>query len=132
MNVNGVRIVAAIPGVVLLVSGFGWLTDPAAAAEGLGMPLLEGMGRSTQIGDFAAFFLGGAAIALIGAWTARTEWLLAAAMLVGGAAVMRTVAFAAHDAPFAALFIGIEVVMATILVASAVVLSKTPPNPNSG
>ncbi len=132
MNVNGVRIVAAIPGVVLLVSGFGWLTDPAAAAEGLGMPLLEGMGRSTQIGDFAAFFLGGAAIALIGAWTARREWLLAAAMLVGGAAVMRSVAFAAHDAPFAALFIGIEVVMATILVASAVVLSKTPPNPNSG
>ena len=45
---------------------------------------------------------------------------------------MRTVAFAAHDAPFAAVFIGIEVVLAAILVASAAVLSKTRPNPNSG
>ena len=87
MKTNGFRIVAAIPGVLLLVSGVGWLTDPAAAAEGLGMPLLEGIGRSTQIGDFAAFFLAGSAMVLIGAWTVRTGWLLAAALLVGGAAV---------------------------------------------
>jgi len=52
MTTTIVRITAALPGVLLAISGVGWLSDPATAAEGLGMPLLEGIGRSTQIGDF--------------------------------------------------------------------------------
>ena len=95
------------------------------------MPLLEGIGRSTQIGDFTALFLGGSAMVFIGAWTVRTEWLQAAALLVGGAAVMRTVAFAVHDAPFPTAFIVTEAVMAAILIVSSIALSKTAPGPNS-
>ena len=108
MRTTGVRVVAAIPGLLMLVSGIGWITGPASAAEGLGMPLLDGIGRSTQIGDFASFFLGIGAMVLIGVWTLRTEWLLAAAVLLGGAAVMRTVAFVAHDAPFATTFVAVR------------------------
>ena len=51
-----IRIVAALPGVLFAIQGLNWIIDPSAAAEGLGMPLLEGIGRSTQIGDLAAFF----------------------------------------------------------------------------
>ena len=124
MRTTGVRVVAAIPGLPMLVSGIGWITDPASAAAGLGMPLLDGIGRSTQIGDFASFFLGIGALVLIGVWTLRTEWLLAAAVLLGGAAVMRTVAFVAHDAPFATAFVALEVVLAGILVVSSIALSR--------
>ena len=44
-------------GALLLLIGARWLIDPAGAAAGLDLPLLEGAARSTQIGDLAAFFL---------------------------------------------------------------------------
>jgi len=128
---TGFRIVAALPGLMLLLLGFRWVTDPAAAAEGLGMPLLEGAGRSTQIGDFGSFFLVGFLMVLMGVWTLRREWLLAPALLLGGAAVMRTVAFAVHDAPFATGSIVAEVIMAGMLVAAAIVLPNTPEEPRA-
>ena len=124
MSTTVVRITAALPGVLLAVSGVGWLTDPATAAEGLGMPLLDGIGRSTQIGDFGAFFLSGAGMAFIGAWTAQPAWLLAPALLLGSAACMRVFAFLAHGAPFATMFVAIELAMTGILMTSALLLSR--------
>ena len=44
-------------GVFFALQGVGWLVAPARLAASLGMPLLDGLGRSTQIGDFASFFL---------------------------------------------------------------------------
>ena len=88
------------------------------------MPLLEGAGRSTQVGDFGSFFLAGFVMVVMGVWTLRREWLLAPALLLGGAAVMRTLAFAVHDAPFATASIVAEVVMAGMLVSAAIVLPK--------
>ena len=125
MSTTVVRITAALPGVLLAVSGVGWLGDPATAAEGLGMPLLEGVGRSTQIGDFGSFFLSGAGMVFIGAWTAQPAWLLAPALLLGGAAGMRCFAFVVHDAPFAAMFVAAELIMTGILVTSALLLSRS-------
>ena len=114
-----VRIVVAIPGLLMFGSGLQWLIMPQAAAEGLGMPLLEGIGRSTQIGDFAAFFFGTSAMILLGAIKANAQWLHGAAMLLGGAAVMRLAAWMLHDADFATQFIVAEVVMTTIVLACA-------------
>ena len=125
MTTTIVRITAALPGVLLAISGVGWLSDPATAAEGLGMPLLEGIGRSTQIGDFGSFFLSGAGMVFIGAWTTQPAWLLAPALLLGGAAGMRCFAFVAHGAPFATMFIAVELVMTGILVTSALLLSRS-------
>ena len=56
MKLIVLRSVAALPGVVMLVQGIGWLLQPAQQAAALGMPLLDGLGRSTQVGDFFAFF----------------------------------------------------------------------------
>ncbi len=113
------RVLAGLVGLLFFVQGMGWLLSPAQAAEGLGMPLLDGVGRSTQIGDIGAFFFGLGAMGLIGAWTRNPTWLLAGALLLGGAAVMRTVSVA-HGAPFTPQFVGPEVVMGGLLVLCAV------------
>jgi len=114
-----VRIIVAIPGVLLLVSGLGWVVNPESAAAGLGMPLLDGLGRSTQVGDFGAFFLSGSVLIALGVIRKEAPWLVAAALLVGLAAIVRTLAWALHGADFAAQFIGFEVVMAAILLFGA-------------
>ena len=110
------RILAGLPGLLFLVQGLGWLFDPKTAAEGLGMPLLDGIGRSTQIGDLGAFFFSIAAMALLGVITLRATWLYGAAMLLGGAAVMRTLSWALHGAPFTVDFIVIETVLAALFI----------------
>ena len=51
------RIIPGLVAALLATTAISWLFDPAAAAAGLGMPYLEGIGRSTQVGDFSAFFV---------------------------------------------------------------------------
>ena len=41
-----------------MVFGLGWWVHPGPAAEMLGATLLEGTGRTAQIGDTGAFFVG--------------------------------------------------------------------------
>ena len=54
---SALRVAVTITGVGFTLQGLGWLIDPERAAAGLGMALLDGLGRSTQVGDFASFFL---------------------------------------------------------------------------
>ena len=56
--VNLLRALTALSGLALLLIGLGWWVHPVAAADMLGASLLEGTGRSTQIGDSGAFFVG--------------------------------------------------------------------------
>ena len=109
------RLVAGFLGVFFLIQGIGWMADPSGAAEGLGMPLLDGMARSTQVGDFASFFLALGTMGLLGAYQRNPIWLRAGALLVGIASVTRTLAWLVHDAAFAGVFIGVELVSAVIL-----------------
>ena len=51
-----IRVVVGVPTVMMGLMAFRWQTTPELSANSLGMPLLEGLGRSTQIGDFSAFF----------------------------------------------------------------------------
>jgi hypothetical protein len=112
---RAIVVLVAVPGVLLAVNALGWLFRPAWAAENLGMPLLDGVARSTQIGDLGAFFIAGSVLILGGVFTRRPEWLRGAALLVGCAAVVRTLAWAFHGADLALSFILPEVVMAAIL-----------------
>ncbi len=109
------RVVVGVIGAFFLLSGLNWVFDPAAAADGLGLTLPDGLARSTVIGDMGSFFLGGASLILLGALTVRAHWLQAAAMFFGLAAIMRSLAWAMHGADFAGLFIGVEVVVTGIL-----------------
>jgi hypothetical protein len=116
---KALRIAATVLGAGFLLQGVIWLIAPARAAASLGMPLLDGLGRSTQVGDFAAFFAVAGALMVTGARPGRGLLLYGAAGLLGGAAVGRTIAWAAQGAAFAGQFIAVEAIVAAILVAAA-------------
>lgn len=101
------------------LQGVGWLAVPRLAAAGLGMPLLDGLGRSTQIGDFAAFFLTLGVSILAGSAPTRRRILYFPAGLLASAAFGRIIAWSVHDAAFAAVFIPVEVLGGAFLLVSA-------------
>jgi len=113
-------LLAALASLVLLVSGLRWLIDPGAAAESLGMPLLEAgsTGRSTQIGDLAAFFVVAGCFGLLGLIRRRPVLLYTPAALVGAAALFRLLAAVLQDAAPATQLIAAEVVMLVIFIAA--------------
>lgn len=119
------RVFVALPALLFLAIGVRWLIDPTGAAAELGMPLLEGLGRSTQIGDLTAFFIGASAMIGLGLITANRTWFYAPALLLILTAVFRTVAWLAHDAPFATPQIAVEVIVACLLIFAAGKLCKT-------
>ena len=47
------RVLSVLIGLMSLLTGLNWIVNPAAAAEGLGMELMTGLGASTQIGDLS-------------------------------------------------------------------------------
>ncbi|MFP6641658.1 MAG: hypothetical protein VCC04_15545 [Myxococcota bacterium] len=113
------RVLAGLVALMFTVQGILWIAAPADVAESLGMPLLEGMGASTQIGDLGSFFLVGGLMMAVGQLPGRSRWLYPPAMLVFGAAVMRTLAALVGHADFAPEFIVPELIMGAILVATA-------------
>jgi hypothetical protein len=113
------RLAVTLLGALFTLQGVGWLIVPSRAAEGLGMPLLDGMGRSTQVGDFASFFLTAGIVILLGSRPGRARLLFFPAALIGGAAVTRTLAWLLHGADFAAGFIAIELATGLLLARAA-------------
>ena len=92
MKKNIYRVLATVPGFLMGMNAIGWLTRPEETAKGLGMPLLEGVGRSTQIGDLGALFVGTTILIFWGAIRSQVQWLYSAALFLGCAAVIRTIA----------------------------------------
>lgn len=113
------RYLPLLIGAVFALSSIQWIVDPEAAAGSLGMDLLTGAGASTQIGDIGAFFVCVAAMIGLGQRQGHSQWLLGAAMLLGTAAVMRTLAWLAGHADFAVDMVAPEVLFAAILWAAA-------------
>ena len=113
------RIATMLLGALFAFQGVVWIADPGRAAAGLGMSLLDGVARSTQIGDLSALFLTAGATMLVGARPGRARLLYVPMGLFGVAAVARTLAWALHGAAFAATFIAIEVAVAVLLLAAA-------------
>jgi hypothetical protein len=109
------RILTLLVGGFFALQGVGWLASPARAAAALAMPLLDGLGRSTQVGDFAAFFLAIGAATIFGARPGRAPLLLVPAGILAAAAVSRTIAWAAHGAGFATAAITVELICAAFL-----------------
>jgi hypothetical protein len=113
------RIVVMVLGALFTVQGIGWLIAPARMAASLDMPVLDGLARSTQFGDFFSFFLtlGVGTLAAVG--LGRPGLLFFPAALLGCAAFGRVVAWALHGADFALAFIAVETVGSAILIAAA-------------
>lgn len=111
---------AALLGILFLVMGVRWVIDPAAAAFELGMPLLDGIGRSSQIGDMAAFFLTMGSLIIVGVTTLRKVWFYPPMMLLGLAAIVRVVAWLVHGAELAVSMIAVEALSTAVLFVASI------------
>ena len=120
------RVITALPGILFVVTGVGWIVDPASAAAGVGMPLLEGVGRSTQIGDLGAFFLTMGLLILIGVTTLKRVWFYPPMMLLGLAATLRIIAWLVHGAALALSMIAFEIIVTALLYVSTIRLCEKP------
>ena len=114
------RVISGLIGVFMLYSALGWIIDPASAAAGLAMTLVEGpgettLGMNTQIGDFTSFFFTAGIMACIGAYRNEHVWLYGTISLLGSASVFRTYAGLVHGADFLTTAIVFEVVMSLLL-----------------
>jgi riboflavin transporter FmnP len=119
-----IRALALLPALAFLFTGLSWLTQPESAAASLGLPLLDGVARSSQIGDMAAFFLSGSFMIFIGLITDKRIWLQAPAMVVGLTAICRILAWLLHDAALPMNLIVPEIVFSLILIFVASRLPK--------
>ena len=118
------RILSGIVGLFMLWTCLGWLMDPATAAAALAMPLLEGMGGNTQIGDFTSFFFTAGLFACIGAYRSEHAWLYASISLLGSAAVFRSLAVVTHGSEPLTMAIIFEIVMVAFLILSVYLMKK--------
>ena len=113
---NVLRIVAGLVGVLFFLNGLQWIISPANVAESLGMPLLEGVGLSTQIGDLGSFFITVGVMTLIGVLMQTRHWFYAPSMLLLVAALYRTLSAVLYGAPFVMSAIIVEVVVGLFLI----------------
>ena len=118
------RVVTVLPGILFVVIGVGWIIDPASAAVGVGMPLLEGVGRSTQIGDLGSFFLTMGLLILVGVTTLKRVWFYPPMMLLGLAATFRIIAWLVHGAALAGSMIAVEIIVTALLYVSTIRLCE--------
>ena len=120
------RVVAGLLGTLFLINGLQWIIAPANIAAQLGMPLLEGVGLSTQIGDMGSFFITVGAMTLIGALSQTRHWFYAPSMLLLVAALFRTLSTAIYGAPFVLPAIVVEVSVGLFLIFAGSRISKEP------
>ena len=119
------RILSGLIGALMLWNCLWWVLDPATSAKELGMPLLEGLGGNSQIGDFTAFFFTAGLFACIGAYRAEHIWLYTTISLLGSAAVFRSYAVMAHGAEPLMEAISFEVAMAAALVVCVFLMKQS-------
>jgi hypothetical protein len=118
------QVLVVLAALFFIVVGLRWAVDPAGAAAMLGMPLLEGAGRSSQMADTGVFFLATGMLILTAVVTARRSWYHVPALILFGAAIYRIVAWLFHDAAFVADGLAVEVVVGSLLLLAGARLAR--------
>ena len=121
---NFLRVLAGFFGAFFLLMGLRWIIDPSSAAASLSMPLLEGAGLSTQIGNVGSFFVTIGTMTLIGVIKQKRHWLYAPSMLLLVAALYRVLSTILHGAAFALPAIAIEIIVGLFLIFAGSRISK--------
>ena len=124
MNNNVIKIIAAVPGIPMLVNALLFIAQPERVTADLGMPLLEGVGLSTQLADLGAFFTFSALLIFYGVLKSNGEYLRIVALLLGLTAILRAVAWVVNDAALASTLIGAEILLVVWLWISAKYIDK--------
>jgi len=121
---NFLRVLAGFFGAFFLLMGLRWIIDPSSAAASLSMPLLEGAGLSTQIGNVGSFFITIGVMTLIGVIKQKRHWLYAPSILLLVAAFYRVLSTILHGAAFALPSIAIEIIVGLFLIFAGSKISK--------
>ena len=110
----------AINGILFIGIGLLWVIFPYEAGANFGiLEISEGLGRSSLIGDVGSYFFCIGLMMILAAYTLRSIWFYAPAMLLGVTALFRVISWAAHDATFATQFIIIEILLITLLLVTS-------------
>ena len=110
----------AINGILFVAIGLLWVISPYEAGANFGiLEISEGLGRSSLIGDVGSYFFCIGLMMILAAYTLRSIWFYAPAMLLGVTALFRVISWAAHDATFATQFIIIEILLITLLLVTS-------------
>ena len=91
------RSLTGLAGLGALIIGGMWWYQPETAAGLLGASLLDGTGRSAQIGDSGAFFIGVGVLLLWGAVRQHAALILIGGCLVGLVAPGRILSSTLHN-----------------------------------
>ena len=109
-----------INGILFIGIGLLWVISPYKAGANFGIiEISEGLGRSSLIGDVGSYFFCIGLMMILAAYTLRSIWFYAPAMLLGVTALFRVISWAAHDATFATQFIIIEILLITLLLVTS-------------
>ena len=110
----------AINGILFIAIGLLWVISPYEAGANFGiLEISEGLGRSSLIGDVGSYFFCIGLMMILAAYTLKSIWFYAPAMLLGVTALFRVISWAAHDATFATQFIIIEILLITLLLVTS-------------
>ena len=110
----------AINGIWFIAIGLLWVISPYEAGANFGiLEISEGLGRSSLIGDVGSYFFCIGLMMILAAYTLRSIWFYAPAMLLGVTALFRVISWVAHDATFATQFIIIEILLITLLLVTS-------------
>ena len=110
----------AINGILFIAIGLLWVISPYEAGANFGiLEISEGLGRSSLIGDVGSYFFCIGLMMILAAYTLKSIWFYAPAMLLGVTALFRVISWAAHDATFATQFIIVEILLITLLLVTS-------------
>jgi hypothetical protein len=118
------RTLTGLAGLGALLIGATWWYQPETAAGLLGASLLDGTGRTAQIGDSGAFFIGVGVLMLWGAVRQRALFVLIGGGLVGLVAPGRILSATLHGGAVTTPEVVVECVIFLIAVITWFAISR--------
>ncbi|MDA7642638.1 hypothetical protein N8800_01915 [Gammaproteobacteria bacterium] len=113
------NILSGILGLVLTIIAIRWILLPEESANSLGMILLDGSGRNTQIRDFTSIFASTAIFCFLSITTKQFQWIFSSGIIFSIIAIISIVASQLHEAPIAYSSLIAEIIFAMIAFTSA-------------
>ena len=110
---------SGILGVVLAIIALRWILSPEDSANSLGMVLLEGAGRNTQIRDFTALFASTSIFCFLSITTRQYQWIFSSGIVFSLIALISVLASQIHDAPLTYSSLIAEIIFAVMAFTSA-------------
>ena len=110
---------SGILGVVLAIIALRWILSPEDSANSLGMVLLDGAGRNTQIRDFTALFASTSIFCFLSIVTRHYQWIFSSGIVFSLIALISVLASQLHDAPLTYSSLIAEIIFAVMAFTSA-------------